>query len=297
VEVPDGYLLDGGSTFAQRGNGFSYGWNASASGFTRDRDLLSDQRVDTLVHMQQYGTRTWEMSLPNGTYQVHLVSGDASYTDSTYKINVEGTLTVNGKPTSGNHFVEGTKTVTVADGKLTISNASGSINNKIDYIEITPVQAPPPPTTIKVNFQTPASSTPSGYLADSGGIFADRGNGQFYGWNQSATSFTRDRNAGNSPDQKHDTLVHMQLYGVRTWEIAVPNGAYQVHIVAGDPSFTDSVYKINAEGILALTGTPNANNHWIEGTQTVTVADGKLTIANATGSVNNKLDYIEITPV
>jgi hypothetical protein len=159
------------------------------------------------------------------------------------------------------------------------------------------VQAPPPPTTIKVNFQTPASSTPSGYLADSGGIFADRGNGQFYGWNQSATSFTRDRNAGNSPDQKHDTLVHMQLYGVRTWEIAVPNGAYQVHIVAGDPSFTDSVYKINAEGILALTGTPNANNHWIEGTQTVTVADGKLTIANATGSVNNKLDYIEITPV
>jgi hypothetical protein len=70
-----------------------------------------------------------------------------------------------------------------------------------------------------------------------------------------------------------------------------------VHIVAGDPSYTDSVYKINAEGILALSGTPNANNHWIEGTQTVSVADGRLTIENASGSVNNKLDYIEITPV
>ena len=34
------------------------------------------------------------------------------------------------------------------------------------------------------------------------------------------------------------------------WEIAVPNGSYQVHIVSGDPSYTDSVDKINVEGVL-----------------------------------------------
>jgi hypothetical protein len=91
----------------------------------------------------------------------------------------------------------------------------------------------------------------------------------------------RDRNAGNSPDQQHDTLIHTQLFGTRIWELAVPNGSYSVHIVAGDPSFTDSVYKFNAEGQLALSGTPSGANHWIEGTKTVIVSDGRLTIANA----------------
>ena len=69
---------------------------------------------------------------------------------------------------------------------------------------------------------------------DSGDVFGSRGNGQTYGWNQSATSFSRDRNNLNSPDQQHDTLIHTQLYGTRTWEIAVPNGQYSVHLVAGD---------------------------------------------------------------
>jgi N-acetylneuraminic acid mutarotase len=88
--------------------------------------------------MQAGGTFSWQMSVPNGTYTVRVVAGDASYTDSIYKINVEGVLTVSGTPTSANHWVEGTKTVTVSDGKLTISNATGSKNNKIDFIVITP---------------------------------------------------------------------------------------------------------------------------------------------------------------
>jgi len=166
------------------------------------------------------------------------------------------------------------------------------VNNKMDYIEITPAAV-----TTRINFQTTGSPTPSGFLGDSGAVYGSRGNGQTYGWNQSATSFSRDRNAKNSPDQQHDTFIHTQLYGNRTWEIAEPNGNYQVHLVAGDPSYTDSVYKYNVEGLLALSGTPTSANHWIEGTITVAVNDGKLTLTNASGSVNNKIDYIEITPV
>jgi len=151
-------------------------------------------------------------------------------------------------------------------------------------------------STIKVNFQTPASSTPAGFLPDTGSTFANRGNGQSYGWNQSATSFARDRNAGNSPDQQHDTFIHTQLYGTRSWEIAVPNGQYKVDLVAGDPSFFDSVYKYNVEGMLVLNGTPTNANRWVEGIATVTVNDGRLTLTNASGSVNNKIDYITIAP-
>jgi hypothetical protein len=89
--------------------------------------------------MQHYGWRTWEFGVANGTYSVKLVAGDAQYFDSVYKIDVEGQLTVNGTPTSVNRFVTGTKTVTVTDGRLTVSNALGGKNNKVAYIEVTRV--------------------------------------------------------------------------------------------------------------------------------------------------------------
>ncbi len=77
--------------------------------------------------------------------------------------------------------------------------------------------------------------------------------------------------------------------------MAVPNGSYTVRVVAGDPSYIDSVYKINVEGTLTVNGTPTSSARWVEGIATVTVSDGRLTISNATGSKNNKLCFIEIT--
>lgn len=149
---------------------------------------------------------------------------------------------------------------------------------------------------IKVNFQTETTITPAGYVADAGMVYADRGNGYSYGWDV-ANVVPRERNSPNSPDKRYDTLCHMQLYGDYRWEIAVPNGTYTVRIVAGDPDYNDGVYKINAEGTLMVNGTPTGTNHWIEGTQTVTVSDGRLTVTNAAGSTNNKIDFIEISAV
>jgi len=76
-------------------------------------------------------------SQPNGTYNVHRVSGDSNYFNSVYKVNVENDLAVNGTPTSTKRSVEGNIIVTVTDGKLTLKNAGGADNNKIDHIEIT----------------------------------------------------------------------------------------------------------------------------------------------------------------
>src|SRR5687767_3248185 len=96
-----------------------------------------------------------------------------------------------------------------------------------------------------INFQPAAAPVPAGYLVDAGNTFADRGNGYTYGWNQSLTAGPRDRNSTRAPDQRYDTFNHMQQYGNRTWEIAVPNGEYEVHLVSGDPDFTNSVHRIN----------------------------------------------------
>ena len=149
-----------------------------------------------------------------------------------------------------------------------------------------------------VNFQPATSPVPAGYLVDSGQVYGNRGNGFTYGWDASNTSFTRDRNSSLSADQRYDTLNHMQKAGgARVWEIEVPNGNYNIFLVSGDSDFYDSVFRINVEGVLTVSGTPTSSTHWFSGTKTVTVSDGRLSVSNATGGSNNKICFIEITSV
>ena len=79
-----------------------------------------------------------------------------------------------------------------------------------------------------------------------------------------------------------------------SWQIAVPNGTYRVRVVAGDPGFTDSVYRISAEGVAVVSGTPTSAQRWIDGAADVTVSDGRLTLTSGSGASNNKIDFVEI---
>jgi N-acetylneuraminic acid mutarotase len=404
-ETPAGMVGDSGSVFADRGNGYSYGWNADNSASTRERNsaLSLDQRYDTLIHLQKGGEFSWEMSLENGDYKVRVVAGDAGYTDSVYKINVEGVLTVDGTPTSSNRWVEGTQVVTVTDGKLTISNAAGSFNNRICFVEIQSDENLPAvsiaasgdatesgnsggftisrtgsthdPLTInymiggsaeegtdyeslggsviipagqnsvevsidpiddllaeesesvtltvapgdtyeisesgatlnildddspsgsgainyRINFQTSDSPVPSYYKADTGAKYGARANGLTYGWNADNSTNARQRNG--SEDQRYLSFNHMQKDGSFKWEIAVPNGTYTVRVVAGDSGFYNSNYRILAEGLFVVSGKPTSSSRFIDGTRTVTVKDGRLTLSNASDASNNKIAFVEI---
>src|SRR5688500_6461992 len=125
---------------------------------------------------------------------------------------------------------------------------------------------------VKVNFQPAAAPVPAGYLVDAGAAFGDRGNGQRYGWDADNAANARDRNSAASPDQRFDTLNHMQNGGAnRAWELEVPEGMYSVRVVAGDPQYPDSTVAINAEGTLAVGGTLNTSTRWRDGTATVHV--------------------------
>ena len=152
-----------------------------------------------------------------------------------------------------------------------------------------------PSFAANVNFATSGAPVPAGYVADSGAAFGARGNGLTYGWNIANTTETRQRDSAASPDERYDTLVQMQRPGSATsWQIAVPNGTYLVHLVVGDPSYTDSVYRLNIQGALVVSGTPSASQHWFEGSALVTVANGKLVVGNGSGSSNDKVDYVDI---
>jgi len=143
AEVPRDYLTDTGLAFANRGNGYSYGWSKDISEGARDRNHnnAKDQRYDTLLHMLHPALSIndyWEIELPNNNYQVKLVSGDPEYCDKWYQIAVEDVLTINEAP-SCSHFIENTVNVVVTDGYLTIKTLADSVDAKLAYIEITEV--------------------------------------------------------------------------------------------------------------------------------------------------------------
>jgi hypothetical protein len=148
-----------------------------------------------------------------------------------------------------------------------------------------------------INFTSSSSTdTYPGYTNDTGLAYGNRGNLSF-GWNQDNTANGRDRNSSLSPDERYDSLNQMQRPNNpnASWQIAVPNGTYTVHLVSGDPSFINSVYVVNVNGVLTVNGTPTSSQRWIEGTVSVTVTNGFITVTNATGSSNNKVDYIDVT--
>ncbi|MDQ4078201.1 MAG: hypothetical protein M3220_18390 [Chloroflexota bacterium] len=147
--------------------------------------------------------------------------------------------------------------------------------------------------SVKINFQTGSSSVPVGYLADEGLAYGERGNGYTYGWNTDNRGNTRERNSSNAPDQRYDTLNHMQLGGSYLWELALPNGEYRVYVVMGDPSYTDQVNSVDIEG--TIRDDPDGQDHFDEYSDIpVTVNDGKLTVQPAPGASNAKIAFIEI---
>jgi uncharacterized delta-60 repeat protein len=153
------------------------------------------------------------------------------------------------------------------------------------------------PEVIRVNFQARGVGSGSLFEPDIGLPFAQRGP-LAYGWDADNTANARNRFNTESPDFRYDSLNHMQKNGAnRLWEIGVPNGTYMVRLVAGDPSNTDSVYRMNLEGRLALSGTPTGDTRFFRQTTVVQVNDGRLTLSNAPGAVNNRINFLEIKSV
>src|SRR5215208_6248969 len=144
-----------------------------------------------------------------------------------------------------------------------------------------------------IDFQPPSVHTQSGYKADTGAVFGDRGNGLTYGWNATNNNGV-DRNSKKSPNQAYDTFLHMQKNGNFTWEIEVPNGTYDVCPIAGDPADTNAFYHILAEGQTIISGRPSNAQLWVGGNSPINVTDGRLTISNGASAVNNKIVLIEI---
>lgn len=148
---------------------------------------------------------------------------------------------------------------------------------------------------IKINFQPPGLTPPDGYITDEGDVIGLRASGYRYGWDQYIADDFRSLDGTNS---KISTLTGTNIKsGDRKWEIEVPNGQYTVHILGVDTRSLSNHIMLDVEGVPVVDGTGIA-----QGTQLVTVSDGRLTVTNnpnseissTTGRGENVINYIEI---
>lgn len=145
-----GYLQDNSLVFADRGNGYTYGWDADNTANARERANAAspDKRFDTLTHLQkQVPTRVWEIVVPNGNYVVHLVAGDPTAKDSYHRLLAETNLIVNTdvRTVSSNYaWAEGSGLVTVSDGRLTVkADDVAGVNTKLCFLNVYGPSVPP----------------------------------------------------------------------------------------------------------------------------------------------------------
>ncbi len=152
-------------------------------------------------------------------------------------------------------------------------------------------------TSLRIAFQPAQTTVQPGWTVDDGSAFADHG-GLAYGWNgDNHTAYQRCEAA--SPAPCYDTIIHLQRpeNPNASWRLALTNGIYRVHVVCGDPTYANSVFKVAVQDVVVVDGTPSAGQHWLEGTALVQVSDGVLVLSNAPGASNNKLNFIEVTSV
>ncbi len=294
--TPSGYIADTGEVFGARGNDYTYGWDVDRTGYARDIavPVSVDARHQTFNHLEHpdgsFGV--WEIALPPGYYHLHAVAGDPRYVSRTYLIDVEGAPFIDTSTVSNQRWVSGSGIVAVTDGRLTISNgASATTENKLSFLHITPVDAAPGGVSAAVNFEQVATSTPAGYTSDIGAVFVAP-----YGWDADNADNARTRTTGL--DYRYSTLNHLQRNGDFTWEYAVANGTYAVHLVAGDPDHYGGtrVYSFDIEGQEVIDGDGSTNNIMSsrEMSAIVEVLDGRLTVTSGATASANKIQFIEI---
>jgi hypothetical protein len=146
-----------------------------------------------------------------------------------------------------------------------------------------------PTFPIRINFQIAGATTPAGYVPDTGLTFAAR-SGLSFGWSFSHTDVTRDRNI--NANQLLDTLCH--FHSGASWELALPNGSYNVLASIGDPEFA-STHTLIVEGVTYWSGRALAANQFLSNSSAVTVSDGRLTVTQGSAADKSpRINYIEV---
>ncbi|XEC95168.1 rhamnogalacturonan lyase [Paenibacillus tarimensis] len=246
----------------------STGYGLAAAIDERDRGAPDDLRRDFVISGSDY---TFSVNLPNGEYRVKAIAGDQIASNRT-TVHAEG-VEIGTIATGSGSFGETEGAISVTDGQLNI--AVSGIGKRLNAIEITPL-------SLKFDFGSSSSPVAAGYTqVTNGTVYTSSA-----GFGLSASIDQRDR--GGPDDLRRDFVISGSDY---TFHIDLPNGEYQVKIIAGDQIASNRT-TVTAEGAL-LGSTSNGSGSFGEINGTVAVSDGQM---NLVISGNDKrLNGVEIS--
>jgi hypothetical protein len=129
--MPQGFVIDTGAVLdVARG----YGWDAAVQ--TRDRAVLADPVLNTLVHPNLGELRTWTLLLPADYYYVELSVGDPSFAQGPQAVSVEGQSWLASQSTAAGEFIKLSGNVRILDGDLTIDIGQPGGRTVLDYVSV-----------------------------------------------------------------------------------------------------------------------------------------------------------------
>lgn len=132
AQTPNGYQKDEGSIYNTTRR---YGWDMDLVANTRDREVNTDQRLDTFVFSSNIAT--WNYDISNGSYLISLASGDPSYDQGPQRIEIEGKIAINDVITKANNYTTlSDYQVIVSDNKLTLKVGGAGGNTMLNYLII-----------------------------------------------------------------------------------------------------------------------------------------------------------------
>lgn len=138
--VPAGFVKDAGRISAVRTNALTYGWSSDAT----DQAVVRHGAVPLVeydTHIRLEAGQSWRVALPNGTYPVVVVAGDALSTLQTNHLLLNGQRLTDPDPSSPPAYAAGdfdgwARQVTVSDGYLTIAGDTDAVDAKLCFVEI-----------------------------------------------------------------------------------------------------------------------------------------------------------------
>ncbi len=191
-----------------------------------------------------------------------------------------------------------------------------------DPVLVTPTVEPGPRNVLGVNFQDAAASVVPDFDVDNFDAFGPRPNGRIYGWVTEASAIDADGTTNapitatyppvainerigapfDSYDPRLTGYVHFDLPnypqtgddGRVAWELAAPNGWYEVTVAVGDTGGpNDSFNRLFIEGnlVTAWQATDEFKSQLV--TAAVNVQDGFLTLS-AQGGTITEMQYLEV---
>lgn len=151
-----GMMTDYGSAFGYRRGGYEYGWTPDRTGNAVDRNVTPVQKNDTYM-VALLGDK-WEITVPDGEYQVYVVAGEPKSVNERMGVLVEGEITVSGVTKSARRYLEGSTVANVTDGRLSIEVAPWVAYNKLAYLSVQSTHTTPDVATISIDASVPTAS-------------------------------------------------------------------------------------------------------------------------------------------